>query len=203
MRTGTGRLDSWLLGLEPEGLLNITDNCWETVYLTLLFDPGFSSPSLCRDTVSWSGWPYGASTVRQLRPRMEKQPGAGQARRVCQTVTLRCGSCCRGRRTGSVVAWNSLPQRWGLGKGAEAVATMGAGSDRSYCYFYRLPFQTQGLPALGLISLSSYCPLKQRQVHSGLWYGGIRELPEPSRAPTVKSGPSSLPREKRSLEAQV
>ncbi|XP_035874655.1 serine hydroxymethyltransferase, mitochondrial isoform X2 [Phyllostomus discolor] len=43
---------------------------------------------------------------------MEKQPGAGQARRVCQTVTLRCGSCCRGRRTGSVAAWNSLPQRY-------------------------------------------------------------------------------------------
>lgn len=67
--------------------------------------------------VSWPGWPCGASTVKQPRPRLEKQAGAGQARTVCQTVTLRCGSCCRGRRTGSVVAWSSLPQRWGLGRG--------------------------------------------------------------------------------------
>lgn len=142
-----------------------------------LFDSSFSSPSRCGDTVSCSGQPYGASTVRQPRPRLEKQPGAGQARRVCQIVTPRYGSCCKGRRTGSVVAWNLLPQRWGLGRGAKAWATMGTGSNRSsYCYFSRFPFQTQGLPARP-VSLFSYCPLKQRQSQSGLWGGGIRELP--------------------------
>ncbi|EHH20887.1 hypothetical protein EGK_03829 [Macaca mulatta] len=67
---------------------------------------------LCRDGGSWSGWPFGLSTARQPRLRLGKQTGAGQARRACRTVILRCGSCCRGRRTGSVVAWSSLPQRY-------------------------------------------------------------------------------------------
>ncbi|XP_032145821.1 serine hydroxymethyltransferase, mitochondrial isoform X3 [Sapajus apella] len=67
---------------------------------------------LCRDVGSWSGRPFGLSTARQPRLRLGKQTGAGQARRACRTVTLRCGSCCGGRRTGSVEAWSSLPQRY-------------------------------------------------------------------------------------------
>lgn len=146
-------LDHWLLDFEPESLISMAEGCWETIWMIVFFcfcffDSGFSSPSLCRDVVSWSGWPSDASTVRWPRPTLEKQPGAGQARSVCQTVTLRCGSCCRGRRTGSVVAWSSLHQRWGLGRGTTAWATVGAGSNRSsYCSFSRFSFQTQGLPA--------------------------------------------------------
>lgn len=147
MRIGKGCLDNWLLGLEPESLISMAEGGWETVWY-FLFYPGFSSPSLCRDVVSWAGWPYGVNTARWPRPRLEKQPGAGQAKRVYRTVTLRCGSCCRGRRTGSVVAWSSLPRRWGLGRGTTAWAAMGAGSNgSSYCYFYRCTFQIPGLPA--------------------------------------------------------
>ncbi|XP_059259475.1 serine hydroxymethyltransferase, mitochondrial isoform X2 [Mustela nigripes] len=87
---------------------------WTSCDLRLRCCPSLCSGrlGLCRDVVSWSGWPSDASTVRWPRPTLEKQPGAGQARSVCQTVTLRCGSCCRGRRTGSVVAWSSLHQRY-------------------------------------------------------------------------------------------
>lgn len=40
-KTGTGRPDSWLLGLEPEGLIRVADGCWETepFCLTLAFPP--------------------------------------------------------------------------------------------------------------------------------------------------------------------
>lgn len=38
----------------------------------------------------------------------------GQARRVWLRTTLRCGICCRRRRTGSAVAWSSLRQRWNI-----------------------------------------------------------------------------------------
>lgn len=33
VKTGTGRLDSWLLGLEPEGPISIAESYWETVCL--------------------------------------------------------------------------------------------------------------------------------------------------------------------------
>ncbi|XP_015338636.1 serine hydroxymethyltransferase, mitochondrial isoform X4 [Marmota marmota marmota] len=68
--------------------------------------------SLCRDVTNWSGWLLELSTARWPKLRLEKQPQVGQARRVCQTVTLRCGNYYRRRRTGSVVAWSSLPQRY-------------------------------------------------------------------------------------------
>ena len=140
------------------------------------FDPSFSFPSLCRDVVSWLAWPYGANTVRLPRLRPEKQARAGQARRVCQTVTLRCGSSCGERRTGSVAAWSSLLQRWGLGRGARARAA--AGSNRSSpCCFSRSSFQTQGLP--GGPHPRLFCwSLKQRQGRSGLRPG----LRKPARA---------------------
>lgn len=152
MKTETGRLDIWPLGLEPEGPISMAESCWETVW-TLLFDPCFASSSLCRDVVSWPGWRYGASTMRRPRTRPQKQPGAGQARRVCQTVTLRCGSCCRGRRIGSVVVWNSLPQRWDLGRGASAWATIGTGTLLLFLQISLLDLGTSCL-ALSLSNLS-------------------------------------------------
>lgn len=89
------------------------------------------------------------------------------------------------------------------GEGSRAWATMGARSSRSsYCYFSNLPFKLSAF-LLCFISHSSYFPLKQRQGQSGLWDGGIRELPELSRDPTIESGPYPLPRENRNLEAQV
>ncbi|XP_052609557.1 serine hydroxymethyltransferase, mitochondrial isoform X1 [Peromyscus californicus insignis] len=74
--------------------------------------PCFGPVGLCRDVVSWSGWLLGPSTARWPGHRLGKPLEAGQARRLWQTVTLRCGSSSRGRRTGSVVVWNSSPQRY-------------------------------------------------------------------------------------------
>lgn len=89
------------------------------------------------------------------------------------------------------------------GEGSRAWATMGARSSRSpYCYFSNLSFKLSAF-LLCFISCSSYFPLKQRQGQSGLWDGGIRELPELSRDPTIESGPYPLPRENRNLEAQM
>ncbi|XP_069437067.1 serine hydroxymethyltransferase, mitochondrial isoform X2 [Ovis canadensis] len=92
------------VGLLRTGRTGFSPKCW-------IWQTDFTPEcGLCGDVVSWLGWPYGASTVRRLR--LEKQARAGQARRIYQTVTLRCGSCCGERRTGSVVAWSSLLQRY-------------------------------------------------------------------------------------------
>lgn len=81
-----------------------TEGNWEKRSGQFLINSGFSALSLCRDVVSWSAWLPGPSTARWPRRRLEKQLEAGRVRRVYQTVTLRCGNFCRGRRTDSVVA---------------------------------------------------------------------------------------------------
>lgn len=78
------------------------------------------------------------------------------------------------------MAWSSLPQRWGLGRGPRhrpqwVQEITGHHTDVS-------PDFPLGLRAflLGLISFFSL--LKNRQGQSGLWGGDIRELPKLSGA---------------------
>lgn len=83
--------------------------------LILYFSPciPFVAPnpnSLCASGLQ-STWVYVASSP-MLPPAQWMKTVPGQARRVWLRTTLRCGICCRRRRTGSAVAWSSLRLRW-------------------------------------------------------------------------------------------
>lgn len=68
---------------------------------------------------------------------------------------------------------------------AQGLGTTGAGSHKSsYCSFSRCPSRLRAF-LLGLISLSSYCLLKQRQGQPGVWDGDIKELPRPLQSSLV------------------